>query len=365
MHMPNSDQTFLATRHSIGIGMCAVALSALMAPLVAYAEGKPTRGTGIKPEVLFHNYCSVCHGDRGDGNSRAINSLNPPPRNFLQSKNTNIAYIQAAIRDGIPNTAMVGWGTQLNTQEVVELAEYVQKNFMAAALNPKIVRGRAVYQQHCIKCHGERGEGVFQPGINVQPRNLASPQARAELYREKMIDAVYNGKSGTAMISYRDHLKKSDIDAVVSYIDTILMVPASKISGTRAHGGRMQDAQPAPTPAAQSNMRAPLPNGLRGDFSAGKKFFLANCAECHGEKGDGKGKRAYFINPRPANFLNAKSRANLNRPAIFIFTSQGKLGTEMPAWNKVLTDQEIANVTEYVFKAYIEPGQSKASATKK
>jgi mono/diheme cytochrome c family protein len=55
----------------------------------------------------------------------------------------------------------------------------------------------------------------------------------------------------------------------------------------------------------------------------------------------------------------------LNRPALFTFISQGKLATEMPAWSKVLTDQEIADVAEYTFRAYIEPGQSKGKTAKK
>jgi mono/diheme cytochrome c family protein len=179
-----------------------------------------------------------------------------------------------------------------------------------------------------------------------------------------MIDAVKNGKSGTYMISFGKTLKKAEIEAVVDYIDTILMVPASQISGTSAHGGRMADAQTAAQKEIVADMSLPLPNQLKGDYNKGRQFFLSNCADCHGAKGDGQGKRAYFINPRPANFLDAKSRARLNRPAIFTFTTHGKLGTEMPAWGKVLSEQEIANVSEYVFKAYIEPGTA-ASAKKK
>ena len=34
----------------------------------------------------------------------------------------------------------------------------------------------------------------------------------------------------------------------------------------------------------------------------------------------------------------------------------GKLGTEIPAWSKVLTEQEIADVAEYVFRKFIRPG---------
>jgi mono/diheme cytochrome c family protein len=102
-------------------------------------------------------------------------------------------------------------------------------------------------------------------------------------------------------------------------------------------------------------MSLPLPGALHGDAAAGRSFYNANCATCHGVKGDGRGPRAYFINPKPRNFVSQESRAYLNRPAIYAGVSAGKLGTEMPAWDKVLTRQEIANVSEYVYRAFTRP----------
>lgn len=332
------------------------------------AEGKPTRGSGIKPEVLYHNYCSVCHGDRGDGNSRAAGSLNPPPKNFLLSANLGREHMVAVIRDGKPGTAMTGWGNQLSKQEVESVTDYIRNTFMKAALDPKIKRGHEVYATNCISCHGQRGEGVQLPGANRQPRNLASPQAREELGRARLIEAVTNGRSGTMMISFRSQLSKKDIEAVVAYIEGVLMVPeTSKVSGTSAHGGRGQGAplggpdNPG-APTAQADMKLPAGPNLVGNATLGKTFYNANCATCHGVKGDGMGPRAYFINPRPASFLSTKSRASLNRPTLFTHISAGKLGTEMPGWRTVLSEQEIANVAEYVFQAFILPGQSMKAA---
>ena len=51
----------------------------------------------------------------------------------------------------------------------------------------------------------------------------------------------------------------------------------------------------------------------------------------------------------------------LNRPTIYAATYFGRQGTEMPAWSKVLSDQEIANVSEFVFQAFIESGQKAAA----
>ena len=101
-------------------------------------------------------------------------------------------------------------------------------------------------------------------------------------------------------------------------------------------------------------MSLPLPNSLRGNAAKGGRFYAGNCSTCHGQKGDGKGPRAYFIRPKPRNLIDAASRASFNRPALYAAISMGKLGTEMPAWSKVLNEQEIADVAEYVFQQFIQ-----------
>lgn len=106
-----------------------------------------------------------------------------------------------------------------------------------------------------------------------------------------------------------------------------------------------------------SDMSLPLPQGLKGDFAKGATFFIHNCATCHGVKGDGNGPRAYFITPPPRNFLLDTSRQRLNRPVIFEAVTNGRLGTNMPAWGKVLNNQEIADVAEFVFQNFIQPSQ--------
>ena len=54
----------------------------------------------------------------------------------------------------------------------------------------------------------------------------------------------------------------------------------------------------------------------------------------------------------------------LNRVELFEMISEGKPGTEMPAWDKVLSPQEIANVSEFVFQRFIQPGVGSAASAK-
>ena len=116
------------------------------------------------------------------------------------------------------------------------------------------------------------------------------------------------------------------------------------------------NAQPVPTTV---DMSLPMPLGLKGDADKGRIFFMGNCFTCHGIKGDGEGPRAYFITPPPRNFLLESSRQRLNRPALFEAINKGRVGTNMPAWGRVLNNQEIADVAEFVFQDFISapPGK--------
>jgi mono/diheme cytochrome c family protein len=337
-----------------------LALTILAMSGASHAGPRGAKGMESKPDALYHNYCSVCHGDRGDGRSRARNSLNPPPRDFTNAGELTREAMITIITHGKPGTAMVGWQTQLSAKEIESLTDYIRNTFMIVALDPRLQRGKVVYAQNCIACHGARGQGSEQPiGGSKPARDLASPQARAELTRERMVSSVTIGRPGTAMAGFGSRLPAADIEAVVDYVRAALMVPQTEISGTDAHagrtGGKVEKAQ-------ADGMQQPMPNGLKGDAAAGGRFYMANCATCHGAKGDGKGPRAYFINPKPRVFTDPAFTGGFNRPAIFAATANGRLGSEMPAWNKVLSDQQIANVAEFVFQKFVLPGQKQAKS---
>jgi len=350
----------------------ALLAAGLLSGLAADAA-HPTSGKDTPPSAIYHNYCSVCHGDKGDGQSRARGSLNPPPRDFTTaqalSELTRDRMI-AAVKGGVPGTAMVGWQSQLEAPQIEAVVDYVRDNFMRASSQADASRGRQIYARTCSVCHGDRGTGSVWASANLKPapRDFSTPQARTELTRERMLAAVAAGRPGTAMTGFARQLNPADMAAVVDYIRGAFMRIDSDlgISGTQARGptalppaashpGAAAEAARPPA-TARVDMALPLPSGLVGDQAAGRKFYDANCATCHGVKGDGQGPRAYFINPKPRNFVTPESRAQFNRPAIYAAVFAGRQGTEMPAWSQVLQPQEMANVAEYVFQAFMQPG---------
>jgi mono/diheme cytochrome c family protein len=252
------------------------------------------------------------------------------------------------ITHGKPGTAMTAWKTQLNDKEIAALADYIRATFMQVSLDSKLQRGRVVYAQNCMVCHGDRGQGAPAAAGLIPARDFTTPQARAELTRERMLTAVTQGRPNTAMASFANRLPAADIEAVVDYVRAGLMLPSTAgISGTNAHAGRGEQA-------SGEGMDMPYPNGLTGNVAKGEKFYMANCATCHGEKGDGKGPRAYFINPKPRNFVDKNFRLAFNRPAIYTAVRDGRLGAEMPAWSKVLNEQEMTDVSEFVFRRFVQ-----------
>jgi cytochrome c5 len=70
----------------------------------------------------------------------------------------------------------------------------------------------------------------------------------------------------------------------------------------------------------------------------GKELFARQCAVCHGETGDGAGKFAYVMNPRPrnlqqGNFKIASTEDQVPTQEGLIRTiSRGMPGSAMPPW---------------------------------
>lgn len=120
----------------------------------------------------------------------------------------------------------------------------------------------------------------------------------------------------------------------------------------------------AQSATAVADMSLPMPLGLQGDPDKGRIFFMTNCFTCHGIKGDGDGPRAYFITPPPRDFLLETSRQRLNRPVLFEAITNGRLATNMPAWGKVLNNQEIADVAEFVFEEFIRAPKETGNESK-
>jgi cbb3-type cytochrome c oxidase subunit III len=186
-------------------------------------------------ETIFHNYCSVCHGDKGDGQTRARNGLVPPPRNYttpeaaIELTRERMIY---SVTHGREGTAMIAWGSELSEKEIEGVVDYIRTKFMKlgskaehALPDSKLLasRGGVLYLQACAMCHGETGTRPTTGRMQPPPRDFTSPEVIAELTRKRMIASVTNGRPGTAMRGYGTQFNKGEIEAMVDFIRAAFM----------------------------------------------------------------------------------------------------------------------------------------------
>lgn len=313
------------------------------------------------PAQLYERHCAACHGENGDGRSRAQFGLDPPPRDFTTAqawRELSRERMIVSVTHGRPGTAMAGWGSRLSEEQIAGVVDYVRSTFMQPPAVGETDPGERLYERHCAACHGDKGSGATwtEHSLDPSPRDFTAPAAREELSRERMITSVTHGRPGTAMMPFKSRLEAGEIALVVDYIRSNFMSGGG--AGGEEPSSSAATAHPAPPPAPEAvaaDMSAAFPHGLAGDPDAGRRFYMDNCATCHGRRGDGDGPRASSIDPPPRNFLASRARRTLNRPALFRAISAGKRGTVMPAWSTVLDEQQIANVAEFVFTSFIRP----------
>jgi cbb3-type cytochrome c oxidase subunit III len=387
-------------------------LTLITAVVMAAEPPKPGKAAKIDVAKLYTENCAICHGDSGDGNTRAKDGLRPPPRNFTTVEAalelTRERMIKS-VTEGRPGTAMMSHKDRLSPAEIEAVVDYIRERFMRTPdeITPQMAKkseGRQIFEQNCAVCHGDKGNTAVwaRSGLKPPPRDFTTDEAARILTRDRMIHSVTNGRPGTGMMPFKTNFNDKQIAAVVDYIRGTFMRPevakqnsaekaaessavqaesavatpgkhATVASSTALHEGphagmpgmmRLPGSGAMPSGhVIDADMSLPLPNGLKGDIQWGREFFMKNCFACHGIKGDGKGPRASFNIPRPRNFTSEESRRILNRPRIFNSITHGRVGSVMPAWGKVLNQQQVADLAEFVFEAFIQPDKYHALTT--
>ncbi|MEW5986212.1 MAG: cytochrome c [Chloroflexota bacterium] len=120
-------------------------------------------------------------------------------------------------------------------------------------------------------------------------------------------------------------------------------------------GGREIDLLTAVNPFRNANGE-PDSNAL----AAGRVIYSQRCIFCHGDALDGNGLFADALKPRPANFTDPGTIAQLQESYLFWRIAKGGPGlppegkgwnSAMPAWEGTLSEDEIWQVILYLYEA--------------
>lgn len=84
---------------------------------------------------------------------------------------------------------------------------------------PDLVRGKVVYERHCLKCHGPagRGDGPAADSLTVPPANFHRFQSFLKS-DEELLRTIEHGIVFSPMHSWRGQLTDEEMQDVVAYI---------------------------------------------------------------------------------------------------------------------------------------------------
>ena len=79
-------------------------------------------------DLVFHNYCQLCHGPNADGMGRAAKMYNPKPANLRKSPYPT-SYKESIVRNGGKamgrSEFMPPWGEELTDEQISDVVHYI------------------------------------------------------------------------------------------------------------------------------------------------------------------------------------------------------------------------------------------------
>ncbi|MEE9124023.1 MAG: c-type cytochrome, partial [candidate division NC10 bacterium] len=215
----------------------------------------------------------------------------------------------------------------------------------------KAVRaGSTVYFRNCFYCHGDLlgGKGHFAKGLDPLPTNFQDVGTIAQLQESFLFWRITTGGPGlpkggmpwkSAMPVWHELLSEEEVWQVIIFLyDDVEQVP------------RMweQDISKVVTGMKQEIVSQRRKMGIEDTYQL-------RCAVCHGENGAGDGPAAEFLYPRPRDFtqglLKFKTSSGDLPPRdedLFNVIKNGLVGTSMPGWSALLTDEQTKNLITLV-----------------
>jgi cytochrome c oxidase cbb3-type subunit 2 len=259
------------------------------------------------------------------------------------------------------------------TKELVSLVGYVQKlgtnrgawrevfepqnvalSVMGIPQSADLVaRGKEEYEDHCIGCHGAKGDGngLAATFLFPRPRDFTigafkfrstpsgSLPTDGDLFR-----TVTRGVRWTAMPTWHELPDKTRL-ALITYIKTF--------------SPRWKEEKPEP-PLLIKTPPVATPEVL----ARGKQLYVkAKCWECHGDAGRGDGPSADQLKDdlrfpiRPADFTKGQFKGGSHVIDIYRTMTLGLDGTPMPSFADSMNDDERWAISYFVlsFSAWADP----------
>ena len=248
-------------------------------------------------------------------------------------------------------------GTERGKWRELSLAQQLEFNGARFSEAPELISaGKEIYQRRCIGCHGETGNGNGPAAtfLAVRPRNFqyglfkfrVTPTGSLPTDGDLM-RTLTRGVRGTAMPSFHNVLRSSELAAVLQYVKNELAVDRINPSDIYKY---FVEEEPEP---AYSPGLPPPPSTSVVAYGA-EVWNNAKCWECHGHEGRGDGEKAPGLEDdfgypiRPANLTTGLFKSGADVEDIHRTIALGLNGTPMPSYGDTLSAEERWSLAYYV-----------------
>ena len=213
-------------------------------------------------------------------------------------------------------------------------------------------RGKAVYDAHCVECHGPSGKGDGASAAYLVPRprdftagkyKIRSTESGSVPSDDDLIASVRRGLYATAMPGWDRILSDADITDVVQYVKSL----------------SPQFASQPPRPIALGDG---LPSSPASIARGQQAYDKLQCGKCHGSDGRGTGAVTVAFEDDWRMPLRA---ADLTEPwtfhggatsrDIYLRFRAGMTGTPMPSFADAASDSEMWDLANYVVSIARKP----------
>ena len=206
-----------------------VVLFAVVVLASGFARAQEADGENVEMgRRLFYSYCALCHGVDGKGHGPLSTKLKTkrPPADLTQERfqKMSVTQLLEAIKGySRGNSDMpTGWDKILPEKNLRAVAVYaLRMSQRDLRLLGDTRRGREIFRQTCVACHGPSGEGngVLTQLLNVKMANWPEKPV-SKMPDDELIKVITSGR-GQFMPIWAGPLSAEEIKDVAAYAKTL------------------------------------------------------------------------------------------------------------------------------------------------
>jgi sulfur oxidation c-type cytochrome SoxX len=331
-------------------------------PLLGYVTQEPWRNE-FRKQLVGKEYmeaaCAQCHSDEKFAGTPVLNR----GRQLFFTTNCYGCHRIAGLSDGTlgPDLSEVGekWKLDYLWESIVDPRANSAVSFM-----PKFNLSESDVRALVVFLKSRRGRNLSETSLDLfraqlnQQRTIPEEEGTLKLEGQELADYGRKSVESRACVAcHKIGARDGGIAPDLSYTGLMrdeqwllghFRNPREKITDSIMPSFRFSRGEFRGMTAYLLSLKTPpSPSSPAEDFKS-------LCARCHGEKGDGLGISATYLDPAPRDLTKAAFMTSKPRERFVASLKKGVPGTSMPAWQNVLDEARINGVLDHVYATFVK-----------